>query len=303
LRREAILASRRSRRRDTGARRESGRALFAGWPIANVEKAIREGASLVILSDRDVSADRAPIPSLLATPRCITPAQQGPAHEAGLIVESGEPREVMHFCLLCGYGANAVNPYLAFESLDELQRQGELRRRHGTGADRDNYIAAIKKGILKTMSKMGISTLRSYCGAQLFEAIGLDRDVVDRYFTGTSSRIAGSAWRRSPARPWSGTRRPSSRDRRRRWTSTSAANTTSATTASGTCGTRRPSPSSSTRSRTTTLPPTRSTPRRSTTRPGRCARCGAVRVHAGEPVPSKRSTRRARSSSDSAPAR
>jgi glutamate synthase domain-containing protein 2 len=108
-----------------------------------------------------------------------------------LIVESGEPREVMHFCLLSGYGANAVNPYLAFESLDELQRQGELPGRMEPSQIADNYIAAIKKGILKTMSKMGISTLRSYHGAQLFEAIGLSSSFVEEYFTGTSSRIGG----------------------------------------------------------------------------------------------------------------
>jgi len=111
--------------------------------------------------------------------------------EAGLIVESGEPREVMHFCLLCGYGANAINPYMVFESLDDLHRQDELPTKTESIQIADNYIAAIKKGILKTMSKMGISTLRSYTGAQLFEVIGLDRFVVDEYFTGTSSRIAG----------------------------------------------------------------------------------------------------------------
>jgi len=171
-----------------------GEALRRGLDalIASVEKAVRDGAMFVILSDRDVSESKAPIPSLLATAAVHHALlNKGLRHEAGLIVESGEPREVMHFCLLCGYGANAINPYMAFESLDELKRQGEL------GADlepvqiADNYIAAVKKGILKTMSKMGISTLRSYSGAQLFEAIGLDRKVVETYFTGTSSRIAG----------------------------------------------------------------------------------------------------------------
>jgi len=160
--------------------------------IAAAEKAIREGASLVIISDRDVSATQAPIPSLLATAAVHhAMLNRGLRHEAGLIVESGEPREVMHFCLLCGYGANAINPYMAFESLDELKRQGELAAEMESVQIADNFIAAIKKGILKTMSKMGISTLRSYCGAQLFEAIGLDREVVDEYFAGTSSRIRG----------------------------------------------------------------------------------------------------------------
>jgi glutamate synthase (NADPH/NADH) large chain len=160
--------------------------------IASVEKAVREGASLVIISDRDVSKSKAPIPSLLATAAVHHALlDKGLRHEAGLIVESGEPREVMHFCLLCGYGANGVNPYMAFESLDELQRQGEIAADVEPVQIADNYIAAVKKGILKTMSKMGISTLRSYTGAQLFEAIGLDREVVEQYFTGTSSRIRG----------------------------------------------------------------------------------------------------------------
>jgi len=171
-----------------------GEALRRGLDtlIASAEKAVRDGAMFVILSDREVSESRAPIPSLLATAAVHHALlNQGLRHEAGLIVESGESREVMHFCLLCGYGANAINPYLAFESLDELKRQGELGMDLEPVQIADNYIAAVKKGILKTMSKMGISTLRSYCGAQLFEAIGLNREVVETYFTGTSSRIAG----------------------------------------------------------------------------------------------------------------
>ncbi len=160
--------------------------------IASAEKAVRDGAMFVILSDRDVSESKAPIPSLLATAAVHhAMLNKGLRHETGLIVESGEPREVMHFCLLCGYGANAINPYMAFETLDELKRQGELAADMEPVQIADNYIAAVKKGILKTMSKMGISTLRSYCGAQLFEAIGLDREVVDKYFSGTSSRIRG----------------------------------------------------------------------------------------------------------------
>jgi len=160
--------------------------------IASVEKAVKDGAMFVILSDRDLSASKAPIPSLLATAAVHhAMLNKGLRHEAGLIVESGEPREVMHFCLLCGYGANAINPYMAFETLDELNRQGELGAEMEPVQIADNYIAAVKKGVLKTMSKMGISTLRSYCGAQLFEAIGLDREVVDTYFSGTSSRIRG----------------------------------------------------------------------------------------------------------------
>ena len=162
--------------------------------LDSAEQAIRQGASLLIISDRNTSEQMAPIPSLLATAAVHHGLlNRGLRGEAGLIVESGEPREVMHFCLLCGYGANAINPYLAFESLDELYRQGELPAEIEPVQIADNYIAAIKKGILKTMSKMGISTLRSYTGAQLFEAIGLNRGLVDEYFTGTSSRIGGIA--------------------------------------------------------------------------------------------------------------
>ena len=169
--------------------------------------AIKDGASLIIISDQDVSpatcgqglapgtgpgVNQAPIPSLLATSAVHHGLlRRGLRAEAGLIIESGEPREVMHFCLLCGYGANAINPYLAFEAIDELLRLGELPGTMEPTQIADNYIAALKKGILKTMSKMGISTLRSYAGAQLFEAIGLNREFVDEYFAGTSSRIGG----------------------------------------------------------------------------------------------------------------
>jgi len=160
--------------------------------VNEAENAVRDGASLIIISDRDVSQTMAPIPSLLATAAVHHGLlSRGLRGEVGLIVESGEPREVMHFCLLCGYGANAVNPYLAFEALDLLHQQADLPESMEPVQIADNYIAAIKKGILKTISKMGISTLRSYTAAQLFEAIGLNRSVIDEYFTGTSSRIGG----------------------------------------------------------------------------------------------------------------
>jgi len=160
--------------------------------IDSAEKAVKDGASLIIISDRDSSETKLPIPSLLATSAVHHALlSRGLRGQAGLIIESGEPREVMHFCLLCGYGANAINPYMAFESLNELYCQKELPTEIEPVQIADNYIAAIKKGILKTMSKMGISTLRSYHGAQLFEAIGLNKSFIDEYFTNTSSRIGG----------------------------------------------------------------------------------------------------------------
>jgi glutamate synthase domain-containing protein 2/glutamate synthase domain-containing protein 1/glutamate synthase domain-containing protein 3 len=160
--------------------------------LDDAEQAIREGASLLIISDRGFSLEKVPIPSLLATGAVHHGLlERGLRGEVGLVIESGEPREVMHFCLLCGFGVNAVNPYLAFESLDELRLRGDLPEDIESEQLVDNYIAAIKKGILKTMSKMGISTLRSYTGAQLFEAIGLNPEVIDNYFPGVSSRIGG----------------------------------------------------------------------------------------------------------------
>ena len=161
--------------------------------VEDAATAIHEGASLLILSDRDVSPGRAPIPSLLAT----AALHHGLLHrrlrsEVGIVVESGEPREVMHFCLLCGYGANAINPYLAFEAVYKLRRENLLPQDVGSDELCDHFISAVKKGILKTMSKMGISTLRSYHAAQQFESVGLDRALVERYFTGTASRIGGS---------------------------------------------------------------------------------------------------------------
>jgi glutamate synthase domain-containing protein 2/glutamate synthase domain-containing protein 1/glutamate synthase domain-containing protein 3 len=161
--------------------------------IDAAEGAVLGGASLLIVSDRDVSEKRAPIPSLLATAALHHGLlDRGLRTQAGLVVESGEPREVMHFCLLCGYGANAVNPYLAFEAIHMLYGEGEFPGVTDPVQLCDQYVTAVKKGILKTMSKMGISTLRSYRGAQLFEAVGLDRSVVDAYFERTTSRIEGA---------------------------------------------------------------------------------------------------------------
>ncbi|MCE5303316.1 MAG: glutamate synthase large subunit [Planctomycetaceae bacterium] len=160
--------------------------------LAAAERAIADGASLLILSDRDISPRKAPIPCLLATAALHHGLlRRRLRSQVGIVVESGEPREVMHFCLLCGYGANAINPYLAFEAIQMLADNGTLPGDTSGGQFDDQYINAVKKGILKTISKMGISTLRSYHAAQQFEAVGLNRSVIDKYFTGTASRIGG----------------------------------------------------------------------------------------------------------------
>ena len=154
-------------------------------------EAIAAGYNIVILSDRDIDREHAAIPSLLATAAVHHHlVREGTRTRCGLVVEAGNAREVHHVCLLIGYGAGAVNPWVAFETLDDMIRQGLLE-----GIDHEtavkNYIKALNKGILKVMSKMGISTLQSYCGAQIFEAVGLDKLFVDRYFTWTASRIGG----------------------------------------------------------------------------------------------------------------
>jgi len=153
--------------------------------------AVAAGYGVLILSDRGVDAKHAPIPSLLATAGVHHHlVREGTRTKCGLLVETGEAREVHHVALLIGYGAGSVNPYLAFETLDDLIRQGSLPNlTHNQAVIK--YRKALNKGVLKVMSKMGISTLQSYCGAQIFEAIGLDRDFVEKYFTSTASRIGG----------------------------------------------------------------------------------------------------------------
>ncbi len=160
---------------------------------AEAEAAVQEGANILILSDREVSPDLAPIPMLLAT---------GAVHHhlirktlrtrCGLVCETGEAREVAHMALLIGYGAAAINPYLALATLDELVADGTyIEEDLDAETARANYIKATDKGLLKTFAKMGISTLHSYRGAQIFEAVGLDRDLVARCFAGTVSRVSG----------------------------------------------------------------------------------------------------------------
>ena len=157
----------------------------------SADKAIDEGANIIILSDREITMGLAPIPALLAVSGLHHHLiRTGKRTRIGLVLESGEPREVHHFSLLVGYGLGAVNPYLAFETLDDMIKQEML-----TGVDYKkavaNYIKASVKGIVKTMSKMGISTIQSYRGAQIFEALGVSQAVIRRYFTWTPSRIDG----------------------------------------------------------------------------------------------------------------
>jgi glutamate synthase (NADPH/NADH) large chain/glutamate synthase (ferredoxin) len=200
----------------------SSRTLDVTWPIDDgpahpdgmqralervcdeAHEAISEGVNIIILSDRQLSARRAPIPSLLAVSSVHHHlVREGTRLRAGIVLESGEPREVHHFATLIGYGASAINPYVMLETLDELVAQGRVTELGGGGDPpappipispeqaAQNTVKAIGKGLLKTISKMGISTIQSYRGAQIFEAVGLDRTLIDRHFTGTASRIGG----------------------------------------------------------------------------------------------------------------
>jgi glutamate synthase (NADPH) large chain len=154
--------------------------------------AVLKGHGLLILSDRGSNEHMAPVPSLLATGAVHHHLMRnGQRMKVGLLVETGEAREVHHFCLLVGFGAGAINPYLAFETLDDMVRSGVFPGLKDAATARQKYIKSVNKGLLKVMSKMGISTLQSYHGAQIFEAIGLSPEVIDAYFTGTASRISG----------------------------------------------------------------------------------------------------------------
>ncbi len=179
--------------------------LDATWPAADgalgleravdrlcaaATDAVLDDNNILILSDRAAGPDRIPIPAALATAAVHHKLiRQGLRMQTGLVIETGEAREVHHFCVLAGYGAEAVNPYLAFETLEALRLGGDWSQ----SADKvaANYVKAIGKGILKVMSKMGISTYQSYCGAQIFDAVGLSSDFLERYFTGTASVIEG----------------------------------------------------------------------------------------------------------------
>jgi glutamate synthase domain-containing protein 2/glutamate synthase domain-containing protein 1/glutamate synthase domain-containing protein 3 len=181
------------------------------WPIAGgpdamevalsdvcdqAHDAIARGINIIILSDRAVGPDRAPIPSLLAVAAVHHHlVREGTRLQAGLVIETGEARQVHHIATLVGYGASVVNPWVMFETVAEEVDDGLLVDSSGHALDRDEAEIAVRKaigkGLLKTISKMGISTIQSYCGAQIFEAVGLSRSLVDRHFTGTASRIGG----------------------------------------------------------------------------------------------------------------
>ncbi|MGB3812991.1 MAG: glutamate synthase large subunit [Shinella sp.] len=156
------------------------------------EQAVTSGYNIIVLSDRQIGPDRVAIPALLATAAVHHHLiRKGLRTSVGLVVESGEPREVHHFCLLAGYGAEAINPYLAFDTLTDMHKRGEFPKEVDAEEIVYRYIKAIGKGILKVMSKMGISTYQSYCGAQIFDAIGLSSELVDKYFFGTATTIEG----------------------------------------------------------------------------------------------------------------
>ncbi len=174
---------------------EGGEGLEAALDriCAEADQAVREGANILILSDREVGPDQAPVPMLLATGAVHHHLiRQTLRTRCALVCETGEAREVAHMALLIGYGAAAINPYLAFQTIDEIVEDGTYTSEGLDAATaRTNFVKANDKGLLKTFAKMGISTLQSYRGAQIFEAVGLDSDLVERCFRGTASRVSG----------------------------------------------------------------------------------------------------------------
>jgi glutamate synthase domain-containing protein 2/glutamate synthase domain-containing protein 1/glutamate synthase domain-containing protein 3 len=177
------------------------------WPIADgpgamkaalaklcddAHDAVAAGVSVLILSDRQLGPRRVAIPSLLAVAAVHEHlVREGTRLRTGLVLESGEPREVHHMATLIGYGCEAINPYLLLDTVDEIVVEGRIPKIDDADKAERNVVKAIGKGLLKTISKMGISTTQSYCGAQIFEAVGLEKDLIDRHFTGTASRIGG----------------------------------------------------------------------------------------------------------------
>ena len=176
----------------TAADGETGLEAAIERVFADADVAMRDGAKILVLSDRGVDATHAPIPALMAVAGLHNHLVRNRKRtQVGIVLETGEPREVHHFALLIGYGASAINPYLALESLSRLKSDGYVVTDMTETDAHYHYLKAIKKGVVKIMSKMGISTVHSYRGAQIFEAIGLGQDFVDRYFTKTASRVGG----------------------------------------------------------------------------------------------------------------
>jgi glutamate synthase (ferredoxin) len=170
---------------------EAGLARAMDDLCARASSAVEAGANILILSDRGVDVEMAAIPALLAVAGLHHHLiREGTRTRVGLVLESGEPRDVHHFSLLIGYGVGAINPYVAFETIDSMVREGLLVNIAHEDACK-NYVKAAVKGVVKVISKMGISTIQSYRGAQIFEAIGLHPSVVEKYFTGTASRVGG----------------------------------------------------------------------------------------------------------------
>jgi len=158
----------------------------------NAEDAVNAGSVLLVLSDRGAGKTKVPIPALLAVGAVHHHLiRKRKRYRTGLVVETGEAREIAHFCLLVGYGAGAINPYLAFETFEDIIRQKSLPKDFTLEKANQNYLNAIRKGMFKVFSKMGISTIQSYRGAQVFEAVGLEEDLVQQHFSGTPSRISG----------------------------------------------------------------------------------------------------------------
>ena len=171
----------------------AGMAKAVDRVCSEATDAVLDGFNILILSDRAVSATRIPMPALLATASVHHHLiRRGLRTSTGLVVETGEAREVHHFCVLAGYGAEAINPYLAFETLEQIRVQNGLREK--PYEVQKNYLKGVGKGILKVMSKMGISTYQSYCGAQIFDAVGLSSAFVEKCFTGTASTIEGAGF-------------------------------------------------------------------------------------------------------------
>ena len=273
---------------------------------ARATHAVASGYTLLIISDRGVDPTYAPIPSLLAMAAVHNRlVKEKLRTQVALIIESGEPREVMHFALLIGYGASAINPYLAIETLHDLKRRGLLPHSVSANHAEKNFIKAINKGLLKTFSKMGISTLQSYRGAQVFEAVGLNEHLIQTYFPanriahrrcrprGAGARSADEARLRLPAadgfRNRTRCRRTLSVPRRRRVSPAQSGHHQQA---------------AARRSRQQRQPPSRSTPTCSTSRTARSARCAAFLNSSTQSIQfrSRKSNPRRKSSSVSPPA-